>query len=64
MRIELSRVKEFIHLQAQVPTQSPEQFDKLDILLVPGESFGGYSYDELLVIATTRGEMDADELRV
>lgn len=33
-------------------------------LVRPGESFGGYSYEELLVIATTRGQMDADELRV
>lgn len=30
----------------------------------PGESFGGFSYDELLEIALTRGQMDADELRV
>lgn len=33
-------------------------------LVRPGESFGGYSYDELLAIATTRGQMDADELKV
>ncbi len=33
-------------------------------LVRPGESFGGYNYDELLTIATTRGQMDADELKV
>lgn len=33
-------------------------------LVRPGESFGGYSYDELLAIAATRGQMDADELKV
>jgi hypothetical protein len=33
-------------------------------LVRPGESFGGYSYEELLAIATQRGQMDADELRV
>jgi hypothetical protein len=30
----------------------------------PGEAFGGYHYDELLAIATTRGQMDANKLRV
>jgi hypothetical protein len=33
-------------------------------LIRPGESFGGYNYDELMTIATTRGQMDADELKV
>lgn len=33
-------------------------------LVRPGESFGGYTYAELLEIAKTRGKMDADELRV
>jgi hypothetical protein len=33
-------------------------------VVCPGESFGGYSYEELSAIARTRGEMDADELRV
>lgn len=30
----------------------------------PGESFGGFTYDELMEIALTKGQMDADELRV
>jgi len=30
----------------------------------PGETFGGYSYEELLEIAKTHGQMDADELKV
>ncbi len=30
----------------------------------PGESFGGYSYEELSAIANTRGQIDADELKV
>lgn len=30
----------------------------------PGESFGGYSFEELSAIAHTRGQMNADELKV
>ena len=29
-----------------------------------GESFGGFSFDELQEIARKRGQMDADELKV
>jgi hypothetical protein len=30
----------------------------------PGESFGGYSFEELAAIANTQGQMNADELKV
>ncbi len=33
-------------------------------LVQPGESFGDFSYEELLEIARTRGEMNSDELKV
>jgi hypothetical protein len=40
--------------------QSPPFHD----VVRPGESFGGYSFEELAAIANTQGQMNADELKV
>jgi hypothetical protein len=53
-----------IEITADVDTENHSHTGIFHDQVKPGESFGGFTYDELVEIALTKGQMDADELRV
>lgn len=53
-----------IEIAATLDVQDSTQTRTFRDWVKPGESFGGFSYDELLEIARTTGQIDADELKV
>ena len=51
-----------IAISTHVPPGEPEVEDSIRVAV--GESFGGYTYDELRAIANVNGVLPADKLRV
>lgn len=64
MILYVSAVNGYLHLFTKLPSPDRERAGDLDCMLIPGESFGGLSYEELLEIAATSGSIDAERLRV
>lgn len=62
--LRLSPVLNGIEITAHLDTGKHALTETYTGLVCPRESFGGFSYDELLEIAISRGQLDADELRV
>ena len=62
--IYLKLVPEGIQIRAYLDAEDVSMGEYLNLIVSPEESFGGFSYNELHMIALTRGKMDADELRV
>jgi hypothetical protein len=53
-----------IELFAEIDSHGFIQSPPFHDVIRPGESFGGYSFEELAAIAKTRAQMNADELKV
>lgn len=62
--IYLSLIEEGIRLSASLDVQGNAGQQTYLEIVRPGESYGGYSYEELRAIASNARQMNAEDLRV
>ncbi len=62
--IHLRLIEEGVRLSASLDVQGNAGHQPYLEIVRPGESYGGYSYEELRSIANNARQMDAEDLRV
>ena len=63
MTLYLSRNRFGLRIFTQLDLWEGDVVGDVADILLPGQAFGGLSYDELAILAATEGKVDSDRLR-